>query len=432
MNNMTAQQRVERAHAIIVRTPELAAFSSLVMMGDAVIDPEVSTARTDGRNIYYGKEFIQTLTDAELVFVAMHEALHIGYRHLITWDKLFREDPQLCNAACDYVINLILHDLSKTTDKLAFPMRDGKPVGLLDEQYRGLHAGDVFRMLKQKDEEQKQQQQQQQQGGGGQGSAGEDGEDGEQQEQPTPLRQEIAQQQFDEHDFDGASDMTADEKEELSDTVDRAMRQGAMAAGKMGGALPRDLQDLLTPVVDWRTAMAEYVGAAVSREPDESTWRRYHRRTAGIMDDFDVFMPSYFSERISKVVVAIDLSGSVFHLAEKFVAEVVKICTDVEPEELHLLYWDTSVQRHEVYTPAQYSLMTSTTKPSGGGGTDVRCVPEHMRSNNLTDADCVIVLTDGEFFYGQGDWDVPVLWCVIEPYDKAFTPTVGSKLAVKI
>ena len=418
MNNLTPQQRIERAYAIIVRTPELAAFSSLVMMGDAVIDPNLSTAMTDGRNIHYGEKFIQTLTDAELVFVALHEALHIGYRHLTTWDRLFREDAELTNAACDYVINLILHDLSKTTDKIVFPMRDGKPLGLLDEQYRGLNTDDVYRLLKQKDEEQQQQQQQ--------------CENGEQQAQPTPLRQEIAQQQFDEHDFDAAAELDADEIEQLHDEVERAMQQGAMAAGKMGGDMPIALRKLLEPKVDWRTALANYIASAVKREPESATWSRINRRVAGL-SEYDVYMPTYYDERMAKIVVAVDTSGSVAAMVHNFVTEVVSICRSVSPEELHLLYWDTSVSGHEVYTPEQYDMIADTTRPSGYGGTDVRCVPEHMRNNNLTDADCVIVLTDGEFFYGQGDWgNTPVLWCVIEPYDKAFTPTVGSTIAVKI
>jgi predicted metal-dependent peptidase len=426
---MTPQQRIERAHATIVRTPELSVFSSLVMLGDAVLDPTLPTAATDGRNIVYGTSFVESLTDAELVFVAMHEALHIGYRHLITWDKIWREDAQLANAACDYVINLVLYDLTQVRNdkgelilknKIAFPMKDGERNGLLDEKYRGMSAGEVYKLLKEED----QQQQQQQQQGSGQGNG--------QQQTQTPLRQQIQKQQFDEHDFEAATELSKEEKEELSDNVDRAMRQGMKAAEKINGTVPRELKELLVPEVNWREVLADFVYNAVSKEPELTTYRRMNRKVAG-MGAYDVYLPSYYSERISKVVVAVDLSGSVFHLAEKFMAEVMKVCSDVTPEELHVLYWDSSVRRHETYSPDQYSLLNTLTKPAGGGGTDVRCVPDFMRANALVNVDCVIVLTDGEFFYGQGDWgDTPVLWCVITPYDKQFTPAVGSKVAVKV
>ena len=415
---MTPQQRVERAHAEIIRTPELAAFSSLVMMGTSTVSADCDTARTDGMNIVYGEKFVASLSDAELVFVAMHEALHIGFRHLITWGKLWKEDAALANAACDYVINLVLYDLSKQTTKLAMPKDDkGEFMGLLDEKYRGMNAGEVYKLLKEEDKQQQQQQQQQQQSGAGTG---------------TPLRQKIDKQQFDEHDFDTASELSDGEKEELSDTVDRAMRQGMRAAEKMNGEVPRALKDLLKPEVNWREVLADYICNSIRKDPELATYRRVNRKLAG-MGSYDVYLPTYYSEHISKVVVAIDLSGSVFGFAEKFVAEVTKVCSDVAPEELHILYWDTSVHRHEVYNPDQYEMLAKLTKPMGGGGTDVRCVPNHMREHNLTDADCVIVLTDGEFFYGQGEWgDMSVLWSVITPYDQQFTPAVGSKIAVKI
>ncbi len=415
--NLSPKQRVERAHATIVRTPELAMFSSLVMMGDTTISADCDTARTDGINIEYGADFINTLSDAELVFVAMHEALHIGFRHLITWDKLYREDALLANSACDYVINLVLYDLSKQTPKLAMPKDDtGEFMGLLDEKYRGMSAGEVYKLLKEEDKQQQQQQQQQQSGAG----------------TGTPLRQQLGKQQFDEHDFDSAADMSDGEKEELRDNVDRALRQGMTAANKMGASAPRAIKDLLAVELDWREVLADFVCSAVQRTPELATWRKINRRMAG-MAEHDVYMPSYYDDRISKVVLAIDTSGSVFHLTETFISHVIKVCSDVQPEELHIMYWDTSVAKHEVYKPDQYAMLAKTTRAAGGGGTDVRCVPDYMRKHSLIDADAVIVLTDGEFFYGQGDWgSIPLLWAVIKPYDTRFVPEVGAKVSIKI
>ena len=87
--------------------------------------------------------------DKELAFVVLHETMHKAFKHLTTWKKLHDESPYLANAACDYVINLQLVDMDKSQSVLAMPMRDGKPLGLVDEKYRGLNAKQVFDLLKQ-------------------------------------------------------------------------------------------------------------------------------------------------------------------------------------------------------------------------------------------------------------------------------------------
>jgi predicted metal-dependent peptidase len=73
--------------------------------------------------------------------------------------------------------------------------------------------------------------------------------------------------------------------------------------------------------------------------------------------------------------------------------------------------------------------MLTTTKPRGGGGTEVQCVVDYMKEKNIRPV-CVVVLTDG---YLGGDWgtgwDAPVLWCITT--DKIVAP-IGKSIYVEV
>jgi predicted metal-dependent peptidase len=127
-----------------------------------------------------------------------------------------------------------------------------------------------------------------------------------------------------------------------------------------------------------------------------------------------MYMPSMIGEKVGHLVVAIDTSGSIGGDAlSAFLSEVQGICMNTMPEKVDLLYWDTDVAAHEVYTQEQLAKLTSSTKPAGGGGTDVTCVSKYLQDNQIK-PECVIVLTDG-YIYGNnwGTWNAPVLWTIV-------------------
>jgi predicted metal-dependent peptidase len=124
-------------------------------------------------------------------------------------------------------------------------------------------------------------------------------------------------------------------------------------------------------------------------------------------------MPSTITENVGRIVVAIDTSGSIGGPElDKFLSEVQGICINTKPEKVDLLYWDTEVAAHEVYTQEQLDKLTSSTKPKGGGGTDVACVAKYLKDNQIR-PECVIVLTDGYIYGDWGTWTAPVLWTIV-------------------
>jgi predicted metal-dependent peptidase len=381
---LSVEQRLSKAVVDIMGNPKYVALAGVLMIGDRTVRDDIPTACTNGRDEMYGREFVSGLKDVELRFLVLHECYHKLYRHLTTWEHLYREDPDLANQACDYVINC------KITDD----NRDGFAVmpsmGLLDPKYRGWDSAQVYKALKED--------------GDGQGNS--------------------SQQGFDEHDWEGAQELSDDEQRELARDLDEAIRQGALIAGKIGSGGDRDLEELLKPQIDWREVLREFITATCTGS-DYSTWRRPNRRYIAAGH----YMPSGITEQVGELVVAIDTSGSIgSRELTQFLSEVKGVCDMVHPERIRLLYWDTKVCADETYATDELEKLVSSTKPVGGGGTDIDCVPEYITKHNIQ-AQAVIVLTDGYLGGSWGTWSTPLLWCILD--NERAKPDCGKTVNIK-
>ena len=385
------ERKLKKVKIALMRNKLFALYQGVMMVGKTSVSDDTPTAYTNGRDEVYGRAFIRELDEKELAFVVMHECMHKIYRHITTWKKLADENPRLTNAACDYVINLKLKDIDPNGSYIRMPMKDGKVIGLIDEKYRGMHVKQVYDSLKEEFGGQ----------GGGEG--------------------------FDEHGWDDAEGMTDKEKEELAKEIDRAIRQGQIAAKKVGagaGGMDRELEELLEPKVDWREVLREFV-KSICNAKDVSSWRRVNRRfLAG-----DTYLPTLIGERVGHIVIGVDTSGSIGgkELSE-FLSEVKGIADEVRPERVDLLYWDCAVASHEEYDETTVSNIVSSTKPRGGGGTSPSCVTAYLKDKAI-EPECVIMLTDG--WVGSdwgGDWSCPVLWVIVG--DNNIVAPVGKTIRI--
>jgi len=390
-NQLTPEQRLSKAVVNIMSKAH--ALSGVIMIGDRTVEydnAKVPTACTNGRDEWYGAEFVGKLNDAELRFLVFHEVYHKLYRHLTTWQHLYKENPQLANIACDHVINIKIQDEYGKDGWVKMP--EG---GCFDEKYRGWDTAQVFNDLRDNEPEDEDE------GGGGTGKP----------------------KGFDDHDWEGASDMDAEEIRELARDIDEAVRQGALIAGKLGSGGDRNLEELMQPQVDWREVLREFVQTTCAGS-DYSTWKRPNRRYIGA----GIYMPSGVSEKVDELVVAIDTSGSIGGKElSAFLTEVKSVCDTVHPDKVRLLYWDTKVCRDEAYETHELDDLVKSTKPAGGGGTSVECVPEYMQKHDIKPQAC-IVLTDGHLYGGWGTWTTPVLWCILD--NKGRKPDVGMTVHI--
>ena len=370
----TSQEtRLKKAHVALLKHPETALYSGVILMGKSSVDDENFTAYTDGFNKRYSREFISKLSDEELRGIVMHENLHVALKHMQRFIREFKDNPHLTNVSADYVVNDIIMNF---TDKNICKLPTG---ALYDKQFHNWSVREVYEYLKK-----------------------------EQNNKDSSTNVE-SMKPLDEHDFGNAKQMTTEQVAEQAGKIDRALREGGILAGRMGAKIPRQISDLLEPKVNWREVLRDFVTSA-SRGSEEYTWRRFNKR---LMAN-DIYMPSLENETVGELIVAIDTSGSIggAELTE-FASELASICESVSPARVRVLWWDTEVHAMQTFDD-NYTNIASLLKPEGGGGTHVSCVAEYINQHKLN-AEGVLVFTDG---YVESDikWDIttPTLWLVTQ------------------
>lgn len=405
---MTAERKLKKVKINIMRQKEFALMSGLMMAGTTkIIDRDV-LAGTDGYNEFYGRKFVETFSEKEVGYAVVHEAGHKMFRHLTIWQKLFKEDRELANHACDYVLNLFLYDMDRN-EKIISRLRDpatGKIMILFDERFRGMNVKQVFDILKKE---------QKAGGGGGDGGGG-------------------SGQPLDEHDWEGAADVTPEEAKEIEQEIDRAVRQGKMLHEKLNGkgtsGVDRAVEELVTPKIDWRAELREFFTSVCNRKED-ATYRKLHRRYVGL----DMYMPIRISEAAGRGAIGIDMSGSISRELPTFFTEAVSLLETVVPEAIDLLYWDGAVCQHETYTPDNYQNMLTSTSPKGGGGTSPSCVTRFIKDKDLK-PEFVVMFTDGYVGSDWGEqwgdkWPCPVLWLIVNEHEGSITAPNGKTIFIR-
>lgn len=387
---MNAEDRVKKAHIAIMQHKVFCGYSGVLACGKVKFTDALPTAATDGWNVIYNPEFINTelATDPELRFVVLHEATHKAYRHLHVWRGLHEENAQLANIAADHFVNLALMDADKGQGFIQMPKVGIKP----EPKYRGWSVAQIFNDLKQKQKDGK---------GGGEGEQG-----------------------MDEHEWGAAhGDETKDpaEAQRRADEIQRALRQGEMLrkklAGKGAGAEDGIFGDLLAPNVDWRKVLREFIQETCQGR-DESSWRRPNRRYMSQ----DLYMPSMLGVTMTSLVVGIDTSGSVFggDVMTRFVSELTTIIEQVKPAKVHVIYWDSQVAGHQTFDDGQFAVQDL--KVKGGGGTDGSVLFDYLREKAIS-PQAIVQFTDG-YVGNWGQTNVPTLWCITSDVSAPFGTTI--------
>jgi len=380
-NAITPEERLEKIHVSLMRDKRTALFSGIMLMGKSEVVDDCPTAKTDGLNKYYGREYISKLTDAELRALVLHENIHVALKHILRFKPLMEKgEGELVNIACDYVDNDIIVSMN---DESFLKLPKG---GLYEEKYHDWSVNDVLKDLRNM-----------------------------KQESPQQFQQQVGDgQSLDEHDFEnaqgGESVESAEKHEKL---VEEGMRQGGILAGKLGGTIPRSVTDMLAPKIDWKDVLRDFIQSSMKGK-DEYTWRRFNKRQMVN----DIYLPSVEDEAVGELVVALDVSGSVGeNVLNHFASELSAICVNTQPEKIRVLWWDTKVSSEQVFDSKHYEYIKDLLKATGGGGTRPECIDKYLIDKKIK-AEALIVLTDGYFDKPKWQSTIPSLWVCTERDDK--------------
>jgi len=332
---------------------------------DATDDPAIRTMATDGRTLFYNSKFVGSLTKDELVFVLAHEVMHNALEHHI---RRGSRDPKRWNMAGDYAIN---GELS------ACSVGKMPKAGLIDPAFTGLGAEEIYRLLESQGEG----------GGGAGGGAGDD---------PGGCGGTM----------DGCSQHDEPAKSALSAEMQTTVRQAAMAAraaaaGKLPAGMQRLLDQILAPRVDWRVVLRRFIDESSIRD---FAWSRPNRR----MLAHGYITPGSVSVGVSKIVIAVDTSGSIDgKILSDFAAEVNGAYQEGGVDKISVIYADAKVHRTDDFENGDPIVI----KPVGGGGTDFRDTFRLIREKHQ-DARACIYLTDMHVSRFGDEPEMPVMWGV--------------------
>ena len=385
-HRLSPEDRIKKAHIALMKHPETALYSGVMMLGKSEVVDDCPTAKTDGFNKYYGRKFIEGLSDLELRALILHENLHVALNHISRFKKEYHKNPHNMNVCADYVVNDVINHLE---DKDLCQLPEGC---LYEEKY---HNWSVNEILKDMEEQ--------------------DNSDGNCSEPTTNL------DTLDEHDFEGGGqEMTPQEQKEMTQKIENALKEGSILAGKVGGKIPRAIDELFEPKLDWREMLREFISSTCNGN-DDFTWRKFNKR----MLPNDLYLPSTENESVGELVIACDTSGSIGQEElTSFATEVQSIVDTVTPDFIRILWWDYEVCSEQTFRPDQYQELHRLLKVAGGGGTRLSCVSEYITKEKIK-AEAIIVFTDG-WVESDIDWNMSTPTLHIVTDNKNFEGTTGS------
>jgi predicted metal-dependent peptidase len=339
-------------------------FATIALFARFVPSQQIETAATDGKDIFYNPDFLNSLPTAQQDGLLLHEVLHAALMHVLR--KGVRES-KIWNIAADIVVNGIV------IQQGVFELPTG---GLRDPELEHLSVEEIYELLL-KDIS----------------------------KHPCLSNADLLDRPpGDTLSNQGNGDSLSEAKKAALEAHWRnALQQAAVIArtanaGKLPAGMDRELGLLTSPQLDWRAYLWRYL---VQTPTD---FMGFDRRFIGR----GLYLETLIGESV-QVYVAVDTSGSICDRElQMFLSEVRGILSAYPHLKCQLYYVDA-----EAYGPYDLDSDSQIPSPQGGGGTSFIPFFDKVQENwdGQTQGVCVY-LTDGYGTFPAKPPELPVLWVV--------------------
>ena len=426
---MKHKEKVDKARTQVVLRERF--FATLLMYMRVTVDKCAATMWTDGKSIGYSPAFVEKLREDELVFVIMHELLHVYFLHHL---RRGTRNAHIFNMACDYVVNLVLINCG-------YKLPEG---GLLDYAYVSMTAEEVYAILIKKISARPVQQKVPAPSSGKPGDNKDKGgqaagnpeksdkqEDGHEEqdslsdrlteeEKESAMRGEV--RQLKKEDGNSMSEAEANEAHQEMKKIIAIADRVAKSAGLGSSSLYRELKaSALVTEANWGR-LIDYV-AKLSH--DESSWSYPNRRYV----HSGVYMPSLRGyNSLGDIVLAMDSSGSIDDETwASYMASFRTLFEQYKRKEVTVVICDDRIQK---VCPNISPEELENIKNLGGGGTDFRPVFDWLEAEGRN-VDLLIYCTDLQCsYYPSFQPQYPVVWAAWQSYSDRRMPPFGEVIRV--
>lgn len=372
-----AESRIVKARARLCLPPNgffgcIALTLRLAPAPAGMFVDQQETMATDGRTLWYGADYVNKLTENQLLGLVAHEVWHIASKHHI---RRGSRDHREWNVACDYA-----------TDRDLAAWKFEVPDSMVDPRYARMTAEEIYTARHR------------------------DREAGRQPINPRPRPGLV---------IDAAPSHDKAALAVAESAIDGLTRQSAMIArGAAAGASPASIVTLLGDIgrarVSWRDEVRSF---AQEVRLCDYTYSKPNRRFPGS----EFIMPGYRATAPRHLVFAVDVSSSMSMSAlTQSRSEIQGALDDAIAERVTVIACNTDVTESWSYETGD----TISAKMRATGGTRFSPVFEWI-DEHAADASGVVYLTD----MGSSDFGPepcrPVLWA---RYGRAGSPAPWGRV----